>query len=149
LIIKDKKAKIIHNDLRLDRKQIVSTDLYYGLSIDKAVNMSKLLYLVAGKDEDLYKDCYLLTLLGIDDHLRSYLYWYGEWKQVSPLLMGIDSFALMYDHLDIKYFNQIGNKENNAMPCVSGETWISFLPPSGAFVELLGNQYEQIASIIQ
>src|SRR5271166_4318481 len=71
----DKKVKIIYNDLLLDRKLIISTDLYYGLSLDRVAKMSKLVHLVGGKDEDLYQDCYLLTFLGIDDHLRSYLYW--------------------------------------------------------------------------
>lgn len=141
-IIDDKKVKIIYNDLKLDRKQIISTDLYYGLSLDRIAKMSKLVYVVCGKDEDLYQDCYLLTFLGIDDHLRSYLYWYGEWQQVSPLLMGMKSLQLLVEHLDIKYFNQIGKKENDALPCIGGETWISYLPPNDNFVDLLKNNHE-------
>jgi len=148
-ILDKKKIKIIYNDLRLDRKQIVCTDLYYGLSLERVAKMSKLVYLVAGKDEDLYQDCYLLTFLGIDDHLRSYLYWYGEWQQVSPLIMGVKSLQLLADHLDIKYFNQIGKKENSAIPCISGETWLSYLPPSESFVKLLGQQYETISHLIR
>ena len=147
LVINNKKVKFIYNDLRLDRKLIVSTDLYYGLSLDRVAKMSKLVHLVSGKDEDLYQDCYLLTFLGIDEHLRSYLYWYGEWQQVSPLIMGMTSLQMLADHLDIKYFNQIGKKENSAIPCVSGETWLSYLPASGNFLELLDKQYEKIAPI--
>lgn len=148
VIGKNKKVRIIHNDLRLDRKRIVSTDLYYGLSLENAAKMSKLVYLVAGKDEDLYEDCYLLTFLGLDDHLRSYLYWFGEWQQVSPLIMGMKSLKLLADHLDIKYFNQIGKKENSAIPCISGETWLSYLPPSGEFLKLVNKQYEMLHPIL-
>lgn len=149
IIGKKKKIEIIHNDLRLDRKRIVSTDLYYGLTIDRIAKISKLILLVAGKDEDLYKDCYLLTFVGLDDHLRSYLYWYGEWQQVSPLLMGMKSLRLLEEHLNIKYFNQIGKKENLAIPCILGETWISFIPPSGEFLKLLNEKYEILSPIFQ
>jgi hypothetical protein len=147
LIGKKKKVRIIYNDLRLNRDRIVSTDLYYGLSLDRVAKMSKLVHLVSGKDEDLYEDCHLLTFLGLDDHLRSYLYWYGEWQQVSPLIMGMKSLQLLADHLDIKYFNQIGKKENSALPCVNGETWISYLPPSGQFIQLINDKYEMLSPI--
>ena len=145
--IKDKKIKIVLNDLRLDRKRIVSTDLYYGLSLENIAKMSKLVHLVAGKDEDQYEECYLLTFLGIDDHLRSYLYWYGEWQTVSPLVMGMESLLLLADHVETKYFHQIGKKENNAIPCILGETCLSFLPPSPGFLEIFGKQYEIIAKL--
>jgi hypothetical protein len=148
LILKKKKIKLIYNDLSLDRKQIVSTDLYYGLSLDRVTKMSRLVHLVAGKDEDLYQDCYLLTFLGIDEHLRSYLYWFGEWQQVSPLIMGMQSLQLLADHTNIKYYNQIGNKENYAMPCVQGESWLSFLPASDSFLNLLNERYEVISNIL-
>ena len=87
LILNDKKISLIYNDLKLDKKKIVNTDLYFGLSLKKITKMSKLVYIIAGKDDDEYRDFYLITLLGIDDHLRSYLYMYDEWQQVSPLLM--------------------------------------------------------------
>jgi hypothetical protein len=148
IIGKKKKVRIIYNDLRLDRKRIVSTDLYYGLSLDAVAKMSKLVHLVAGKDEDLYEDCYLLTFLGLDDHLRSYLYWYGEWQQVSPLLMGMKSLQLLVDHLDIKYFNQIGKKENSAIPCISGESWLSYLPPSAGFLSEINKKSEIVSNIL-
>ncbi len=148
VVSKKRKVDIIHNDLRLDRNRIVCTDLYYGLSIENIAKMSKLVHLVAGKDEDLYEDCYLLTFLGLDDHLRSYLYWYGEWQQVSPLLMGMKSLRLLVDHTDLKYFNQIGKKENSAIPCISGETWLSYMPPSGEFLRLVNKQYEMLHPIL-
>jgi len=148
LIINEKKVKIIYNDLKLDRDLIVCTDLYYGLSLENIAKISKLVYLVAGKDEDLLQECYLLTFLGIDDHLRSYLYWYGSWQQVSPLIMGMKSLTLLLDHKDTKYFHQIGNKENSAIPCVQGKSWISFMKPSPGFLDIIRGQYNLLLPIL-
>lgn len=149
LILKKKKVQLIYNDLRLDRQKIVSTDLYYGLSLSNVAKMSRLIHLVAGQDEDLLQECYLLTFLGIDEHLRSYLYWYGEWQQVSPLLMGMKSLELLAQDTEVKHYHQIGKKENSAIPCVNGRTWLSLLPPSEAFLNLLKGEYEIIYNVFQ
>jgi hypothetical protein len=111
--------------------------------------MSKLVHLISGKDEDVYQDCAALTFLGIDEHLRSYLYWYGEWQQVSPLIMGLRSLKTIANHIDIKHYHQLGNKENSAIPCVSGEAWLSYLPASPAFVTDLNKQSEMLAAILK
>ncbi len=149
LTIKGKKIIITANDLRLDKKKIVCTDLYYGLSIDRAIKMSKLIHLVAGKDEDLYQDCYLLSLLGIDNHLRTYLYWYGEWQQISPLLIGMKNLKLIASHLDIKYYLSVVNKENSSLPCASSRAWLSCLPISPAFVSEVNKQSEAMANLLK
>ena len=146
-INRHKNIQIVYGDLSLDKTKIVCTDLYYGLSLDRVAKMSKLVHLVAGKDEDLYQDCYLLTFLGIDDHLRSYLYWYGEWQQVSPLLMGMKSLGIIAKNMDIKQYVQAGKKENNALPCVSGETWLSLCPVPKGFLEMLSKHHETIAKV--
>lgn len=142
-----KKIDIVYNDLSLDKKRIVCTDLYYGLSLENVAKMSKLVHLVIGKDEDLYQDCCLLTFLGIDNHLRSYLYWYGEWQQVSPLLMGIKNLGIIAKHLDIKQYVQVSKKENKAIPCVGGETWLSLCPIPKGFLELLSERFEIIEKV--
>jgi hypothetical protein len=147
-IHKNKHIHLIYNDLHLDRKKIISTDLYYGLSIDKVVKMSKLVYLCAGKDEDLYQDCYLLSLLGVDDHLRSYLYWYGEWQQVSPLLMGMKHLKLLANNADIKYFRQLSNSQHIPVPCVSGRVWLSYVPMSKDLVDIIKKRYEPLLPIL-
>ena len=149
IINKYKRLEIIPNDLRLDRKKIVSTDLYYGLSLDNVTKMSKLVHLVHGKDEDVYNDCCLINFLGIDEHLRSYLYWYDEWQQVSPLTMGLTSLKTVANHLDVKHYHQLGKKENSAIPCVSAAAWLSYLPASAAFVSDLNKQSELLAAIIK
>jgi hypothetical protein len=148
-ILKKKQIQIIYNDLNLDRSQIICTDLYYGLSLDKIAKMSKLVHLVAGKDEDLQEDCFLLTFLGIDNHLRSYLYLYGEWQTVSPLIMGLKALKVLENNKDIKYFRGIENKENSAIPCISGQTWISYLPPSSGFLDIVRKNYEMLLPIFE
>jgi hypothetical protein len=147
-ITKDKKINITYNDLSV-KKKITCTDLYYGLSIDKVVKMSKLIYLCAGKDEDLYQDCYLLALLGMDDYLRAYLYWYGEWQQVSPLLMGMEHLQLLAADLGVKYFYQLDeNSKDIPIPCVSGKAYLSFVPLSQDFLDIVKKQYEMLLPIL-
>lgn len=148
VINKYKNPEIILNDLRLDRKKIVGTDLYYGLTLDNVVKMSKLVHLVHGKDEDEYRDCCLINFLGIDEHLRSYLYWYDEWQQISPLTMGLVGLKTIANHLDIKYYQQLGKKENLAIPCVSASAWLSYLPANSAFVSELSKQSEALVNIL-
>lgn len=148
-IIKNKRIKITLNDLHLDRKRIVGTDMYLGLSLDRIVKMSKLAHVVFGKDEDLYQDCCLLTFLGIDEHLRSYLYWYGEWQIVSPLIMGMGGLKTLANRLDVKHFHRLGNKENLSIPCVSGQAWLSYLPASPTFLSEINNGSEMLASILR
>ena len=145
-IIKSKKIVITYNDLSLNKK-LACTDLYYGLSMDRIVKMSKMLYLCAGKDEDLYQDCYLLSLLGEDDHLRTYLYWYGEWQQVSPLLMGMKHLKLLADNADVRYFRQVAGPESVPIPCLWGKTWLSYLPASRGFLDIIKEQYETLLPI--
>lgn len=147
-ILKNKKLRITYNDLRLDRNKIISTDLYYGLSLDRVAKMSKLVYLCAGKDEDLYQDCYLLSFLGTDNHLRTYLYWYGEWSQVSPLMMGTKHLKLFVANLDIKYFRALTKSEDTPIPCIQAQTWISYLPASKDFLDIIRKRYEPLIPVL-
>jgi len=148
-LIKTKKAKIVYNDLHLDRKRIVCTDLYYGLSMDKVAKMSKLAYICAGKDEDTYQDCFLVSFLGLDNYLRSYLYMYGEWEQVSPLLMGMGHLKFLAEHHDVKQWIKLGKKENLPIPCNSGSAWLTYLPASSELLALLNKDHEILAAILR
>lgn len=148
-IIKNKRIRITYNDLRLDRKRVTCTDLYAGLSLDKVASMSRFVYLLTGKDEDSYQDCHLLTFVGIDEHLRTYLYWQEEWQQVSPLLLGMKDLKNLSNKLDVKHYQQTENKENSVIPCISSRTWLSYLPPSPAFLSELGKQSETLAGILK
>lgn len=129
-ITEKKKLNITYNDLSLDREKVVCTDLYYGLSLDKIAKISKLAYICAGHDEDTYQESYFITFLGIDNYLRSYMYLYGEWQTVSPLLLGIKNLKLLARNNDVKYFRHFSNSKTLPIPCVSSEAWITSLPLS-------------------
>lgn len=148
LKIEKKNINIIYNDLNLDQEKLVCTDLYYGLSIKQISKISKLFYLIAGKDEDLLQDCFIISFLGIDNHLRSYLYLYGEWQQISSLLLGISHLKNIAKHLDLDNFQQFKFKKIS-MPCLAGEAWLSFWPSNQDFINLLNKKYETIIEIIR
>lgn len=148
-ILDNKKIKITYNDLSLPRDKIVSTDLYYGLSLERIARMSKLAYLCVGKDEDLYQDCALITFLGIDNYLRSYLYLYGEWKMVSPLVLGINHLQAIARHKELRAFKEILIKENPGLPCVEPAQWLTFIPTSKVLLSLLAKKHEGIFSFLK
>lgn len=148
-IISTGKVEITYNDLSLDRNKIICTDLYYGLSLDKIAKISKLVYLCAGKDDDTYQDCFFLSFLGPDNYLRSYMYLYNEWQQVSPLLLGLKILKNISKNTDIKYFRQLENKDNTPLPCLSVQEWISFIPPNSSFIELINKQYDKLLPILK
>jgi hypothetical protein len=148
-ILKSKRLEIVYNDLNIDRDKIVCTDLYYGLSLDRVAKMSKLVYLCAGKDEDLLEDAFFLTFLGLDNYLRSYMLLHGEWQQVSPLLLGLKNLKLIAHNADIKYFRQFENKEDMPIACASARQWLSFLPLSPSLLTQLDKQYEQLLPIFK
>lgn len=147
--INKKKINIIYNDFFLGTERKVCTDLYYGLSIDKIAKISKLLYLCAGKDEDLNEDCFILTFLGIDNYLRSYMFLYNEWQQISPLLLGFENLKIIGKNADIKYFLEFSNKKNMPIPCNLSQAWLTFMPPSDDFLSMLGKQFEAIVPLLK
>lgn len=148
-ITKNKKLKLIYNDLLLDRDKIICTDLYFGLSLDRVVKMSKLVHLCVGKDEDLYEDAFFLTFLGLDNYLRSYMYLHQEWQQVSPLLLGFNNLKVIARNVDIKYFKQLQNEKDIPIACVSSQQWLSFLPLGASLLNILDKQYDKLLPIFQ
>lgn len=145
-IIKNKRIKFIFNDLKLNRNKIVCTDLYNGLDITHIIKMSKIISIYSGLDEDLSQPCCLLAFLGIDNRLRSYLYLYGEWAQVSPLLIGLQELKNIAKYRDIKFFKFEENKKI-PLPCANGKSWISCLPPSDLFLSSLDKHCELIRKL--
>ena len=148
LHIKDKKISITYNDLSLDKNKIVCTDLYYGLSLNKIAKMSRLAYICAGVEEEKQQECFFLTFLGLDNYLRSYMFLYEEWQQVSPLILGLKNLKLLGRHTDIKFFKEYKNKENMPIPCLSAQEWLTFMPPSQALIEQVKKQHPILLPII-
>lgn len=147
-IVKNKRIKIIYNDLSLQKNKIICTDLYHGLSLDKISKTSKFMYLLSGKDDDCNENCFFITFLGIDNYLRSYMYLYGEWQHVSPLLLGMKHLKNIAKHLDIKHFHKLTNKENSSLPCVRVDEWITFMPACEDFLQELKKSYDLIFSFL-
>lgn len=140
-IIKKNRLKIIYNDLSVDRA--ICTDLYFGLSMEKIVKFSKIVHIIAGYNEDTNDHYFLITFVGIDNYLRSYMYDYSQWQKVSPLMLGIKRLKNIFNHLDIKYFHELSNKENFMTPCASSVEWIScLLTPPQEFVKILKKKHD-------
>jgi hypothetical protein len=106
--------------------------------------MSKLLHLSIGKDDDTQDDCCIVTFLGIDGYLRSYLYLYDEWQQVSPLILGVPNLLSIAKNSDLKYFCKLTKKENCVLPCSGSQSWLSFMPASKDFTELIRQECNYI-----
>jgi hypothetical protein len=147
-IIKRNKLKIIYGDLLIDRSKIPNTDLYFGISIPKVIKMSKLMFINCGLDEDLYQENILVSFLGIDDRLRTYLYMYGAWQQVSTMLLGIKNLKEIAKNWDLNNFIELSKAENNALPCQSGRVWLSCLPPNEEFLSILDKQCGIVYSLM-
>jgi hypothetical protein len=148
-ITKNKKIEIQYNDLSLDRENLICTDLYYGLSLDRIVKISKSVYICLGFDEDTREECCFLTFLGIDNYLRSYMYLCGEWSIVSPLFLGFKQLCLMARHNDLKNFRHFNNSKTLPIPCLSNESYLSSLPLNTKLCSLLNKKSNLLLSILK
>jgi hypothetical protein len=143
-----KKLQIKFNDLSLNHNKIICTDLYNGLSIEKIIKISKLAYIFAGKDEDLLEDCCIIALLGIDNYLRVYSYIYGEWKQIAPILLGFNNLKSIWKYMAVTNFLELKIKDDMPIPCVSAQAWITYMPASDKFLQMLDKQHDAVSSIL-
>jgi hypothetical protein len=147
-ITKNKKLHITYNDLAIDREKIVCTDLYSNLEISKIFKISKLAYMSVGIEEDFYQDSYMISLLGMDDYWRSYLFLYDEWVQVSPLLLGTETLKLIFQKKELLHFLQFDKKNNMPMPCLSATQWLTYVPLSDDLLQLLEKEHQPLLSIL-
>ena len=145
-ITKCKRIKIVYGDLSLDKKKIICTDLYNGLSLDKIAKISKFVHICYGQDEDFYQDCLVISFLGIDNQIRTYLHIYGEWQQVSPLMIGFKNLQMIFNNIDIKYYREFSVKKT-ILPCHKAKLWLSCLPMNKDFISILNKQCGIVYSI--
>ena len=111
------------------------------MSLNKIAKISKLVYICIGKDEDLNEDCAMITFLGIDNYLRTYLYLYGEWQQVSPLTLGLEHLKKIAKYQKFSFFKELKIKEKTQLPCVKPSQWLSYNPPSKILGSILEKNY--------
>ncbi len=148
LKIENKRIKIYYNDLSLSQENIICTDMYYGLSIDKIAKISKLLYVFDGKEDINNENCIYLSFLGIDNYLRCYIFLDQEWKIISPLYLGMHHLKCIADHADIKFFTEVKNNKF-PYPCQVGKTWITSLPMSFQMRNELEKNNNLITSVLE
>lgn len=147
-IIKNKKIRIIENDLTIDKSQLTCTDLYDGLPIHKIAKVSKLVYLLTGKDEDLQEEHLIIAFLGIDNYLRVYYVYDGQMVMCSPLNLGMKILKSIAENRDIKFFTELNNKELVLFPCINQKSWISFYPASNKFLETISKECELFSQLL-
>ena len=138
-ILKKKRTEVVYNDLSVPR---ISTDIYYGLDLFKIARISTLSHLIIGYDEDIEQLFILITFLGMDNYLRSYLYMYGEWSCASPLLLGLVRLQTILRKSDIRYFHELPHKKNNMIPCQGTSEWITYLPAPEELLSGLRKKYD-------
>jgi hypothetical protein len=134
LISKKKKLEIHLNDLRIDRNNLSSSDLYGNLSLHKLASMSKLAFLLIG---DEY--C-LISFLGIDDYLRTSIFIDGTWNVCSPLYLGLRVLRAMAT-AEVETFKEWKVKETILYPCGSDRAFLTSLPMPEALMRELPDNF--------
>lgn len=147
-IVKNKRLKIIEGDLSIDKSALVCTDLYDGLPIHKVAKISKLVYVLTGKDEDLGEDHLIIAFLGIDNYLRVYYIYNEQMAMCSPLNLGMKVLRSIVENRDIKYYLQLNNNEPVLFPCNGQKSWISFYPPPNKFLESVSKENELFSQLL-
>jgi hypothetical protein len=147
-INKNKKIKLTYNDLTLDRSKINCTDMYYGLSIENVIKISKLGYFCAGFDDESLEERNYICLLGVDNYFRTYLF-DGEWSQVSTLHLGMSNLKLITKKIDIKYFLQFNDLKKMPFPCSRANQWLTILPASDACLGVIGKDYPNLLNVLK
>jgi hypothetical protein len=132
----NKNINIIYGDLNITNHNC--TDIYYGLSINKIIKFAKLTYISYGLDEDLHTPCTLISFLGTDEYLRTYMYMYDTWTQVSPLMIGLLNLQNIAANFFLSGLREI--KYDINLPCSEKTAWIISMPITSDFLKTL--QYQ-------
>lgn len=147
-IVKNKRVKIIEGDTSIDFSQITCTDLYDGLPIHKIAKVSRLVYVLTGKDEDFQEDHLIIAFLGIDNYLRVYYVYNGQMAACSPLNLGMKVLKSIVDNRDIKFYLELNNNEPVLFPCTNQKSWLSYYPFPNRFVEKVSKENELFSQLL-
>jgi hypothetical protein len=128
-------------------ENIYNRDMYAGLSIAKIAKISKFIDILFGKDIDLEEDYIVLTFLGIDDKLRTYVYIYGEWESYPSLLIGSKALRDISENKAMSEFKEIRAARRIIYECSSQKRWLSALPlPKELSIMIDGNDAGYLVS---
>jgi hypothetical protein len=87
LVISNENINVILNDLAIEKDIKISTDLFYGCSIEYFIDNGKIFLIIDN----------IISILGEDQYLRSFIF-DERWISVSPLILGIDILHNLFDH---------------------------------------------------
>jgi len=147
---KNKRIKLIFNDLKIDRSRVRCTDIFANLSIRDLYAISKLLYVCKANDEITHNDVYILSFLGKDNYFRTRIYYEGKWdKNISTLYLGINVLKMIAEHINIRYFIELSPKGPVPIyPLENVRQWIIALPAHHKFGSLLKSESEHMYKTI-
>lgn len=116
-----KKYYFILNDSALISKKNVCTDLYYCLPLDKMIKMSKLLFLLIGKNQEHT----IVASLGIDNFLRVFALINYQWQPISPLQLGKTHLRWIIRHRnDLQLGKSSTNLKKIVCTCKTHQAWL-------------------------
>lgn len=146
-IQKDKKVMVRLNDLTIDKSKITQTDLYGQVSMEQTARISKLVYFLNGRDEDQHGQHTVLSFLGIDNFLRTFVFIFGEWRRYPSIFLGMQALTDIATNSDVKYYKELKGKKAIIYPCDVQKSWISYWPCKD-FVSILRDQNESVLSLL-
>lgn len=126
LYLDKKTIRIVPNDLSILERNIIHTDLYEGLTIDKILKISKMAYFFLGSEDNNYIK--IISLLGIDNYIRTYIKHEEKWERISSILLGVDVVRVIVDNESIGSWKKINTGDNRIIPCTNIEEWLVCTP---------------------
>lgn len=92
----------------------ISTDLFFGNSIDTVAKNSKTAIIIDCKYFD--KNFHLVALYGQDEYLRAFVF-NGKWNKTSPLLFGINTIRELFNNINILRTKEIDKEKLDIALC--------------------------------
>ena len=139
---KDKRLKLIFNDLSIDPEYILTTDMYANVNLTDLPKISKLAYFSIIPDEiESNNYVYIVSFLGNDNYFRTRIFIENRWTRISTLYLGLRLLHTITDHLSTNYFIELDPKKVSTMlPLGIGRHWITFWPPHRHAVSVLNRE---------
>ena len=145
-IRKNKKIETTLNNISAFKYK-KTTDLYYGISLEKINKISKNSLIIKYIDEDDNEN-FLLSFLCIDNYIRSYHIDGEICEQISPLYAGINNLRKFAKNLHIQSHKKMIIK-GFKIPCKRVSGWISSVPFEDSFIKELEKNCIILANILK
>ena len=94
------KLKVKQNNITVPTH---SSDLYRNLPIEKMAKLSVAFYLCITQEEELKNEFFIVSLLGLDNHIRSYMYYDNSWINISTLSIGVNNIISLINYKTSMY----------------------------------------------